>query len=545
MGPITDYYFGIMFLLGVLVFYGATYLRVLIIYIKTKVNHYNFEESKDKGFIILFLIGVINLFYPDYLKYFGKISIVLPQKISVYLGLLGCIGSILSIFFLIKAQNSLGSSWKIGLEKERKAKLVTNGLYRYCRHPIYFAMFLFFTSLFLLLPTALTLIILVGNALALIMTAKKEEEHLINESGEDYKKYMKKTSFLIPKLNFFKLMQLKILYKKRAVKNKGNYVKKVLLSLSSIILLLLVIELVSRISYPVYSNYNTEMWRYSRELKIKSRYPLLSHEHAPNSEALLYGVNISINSKGWRGDEFDSKKENATYRILMVGDSITLGWGIEENATFSKIIEEKLNENRPLDDFNEYEVINMGVGNYNTQMEYAVLKEKGINYDPNLIIVNYYLNDLESTPNIEFEGIKGNSYFYAFMWNIVTNIKYRFFNDNYETYYLTQFDDKSKRERNKDSIINIIKLCKENNIRLIFIIHPEYHNFKDYRFQDITDFVCRMVESYHIACRDLLPYFMDTEPKDIWINEEDVHPNELGHQIIADAIYENILNNSP
>ena len=195
----TDKFFKLVLFIGVILFYGATYLRVLITYIKTNVNHYDFEESKDKGFVILFTISAINLFFSRYVKYFGDLSFVFGSFL-VNVNSIGALFLLASIMLLIYAQNSLGKSWKIGLEKETKTELIKTGMYKYTRHPIYVAMLLFFTSLFLLLPTILILVLVIGNYAAIISTAKKEEEFLIEEFGDDYRKYMQEVNFLFPKI---------------------------------------------------------------------------------------------------------------------------------------------------------------------------------------------------------------------------------------------------------------------------------------------------------------------------------------------------------
>jgi protein-S-isoprenylcysteine O-methyltransferase Ste14 len=184
-----------------LLFYGIGFLRIITSYLSTKVNHYNLQESKDKGFIILVLIAIVNLFYTDYLAYIGTLDKVIGDWL-IYMQTSGTIAIIISIVLLIVSYDSLGSSFKIGIEEQRKVKFVKTGVYRYCRHPIYLSMLLFSTSVFLLLPAVLTLILLAGNSAALIVTAKKEEKYLAEEHA-GYQGYMRKTGFLFPHLSVF------------------------------------------------------------------------------------------------------------------------------------------------------------------------------------------------------------------------------------------------------------------------------------------------------------------------------------------------------
>ncbi len=116
------------------------------------------------------------------------------------------------------------------------------------------------------------------------------------------------------------------------------------LFLSSVIFILLAAELAIRLFYPVISNYDLEMFRYAAYGKVPSDVPGFSHKHKPGAYFKdLYGVEVKVNSKGLREYEYDYEKPPNTYRILVLGDSITFGWGVAFEKTYSKILEKKLN----------------------------------------------------------------------------------------------------------------------------------------------------------------------------------------------------------
>src|SRR5882724_1770369 len=77
------------------------------------------------------------------------------------------------------------------------------------------------------------------------------------------------------------------------------------------------------------TNYDVEMWRYAKELKQPSPDPVRGHEHVKNSSAVLQSVNIRTDDWGMRGGPVAPRRPD-TRRILVLGDSITLGWGVAE-----------------------------------------------------------------------------------------------------------------------------------------------------------------------------------------------------------------------
>jgi lysophospholipase L1-like esterase len=104
------------------------------------------------------------------------------------------------------------------------------------------------------------------------------------------------------------------------------------------------------------------------------------------------GVPVHINSLGFRDTrDYDLKKTAGTFRILVFGDSVTFGHGAVYETTYPYLLEGKLKAWRP--DV-KWEVWNLGVPGYNTGQELAYLREVGARYNPDLVIIGFYENDL-------------------------------------------------------------------------------------------------------------------------------------------------------
>ena len=353
--------------------------------------------------------------------------------------------------------------------------------------------------------------------------------------------------FSIAVLGFI-LFRYDKLIMKTIFRNKIN-IKKYLINIALLIITLLFfmvfLEIITRIGYNCFSDYNTEMWRYAVEIKQPSNNLNLPFEHAPYRKAFLYGAEINTNNEGFRADrDYTLNKSGDTFRILVLGDSVALGWGVNFNETYSQLLEKKFNQ---LNTTN-FEVINLGIGNYNTAMELEILKDKGLKYNPDLIILGYYINDAEIAPEklkTDLIGlIKSHSYLYALLGDKYLDLKIGSSADyNYTNYYSALYKEGFEGKNKAESALKeISEISKSNKISLIVVIFPEFHNFKDYAFQNATDFVTNISEQENIPYLDLLPYYKEYNPKDIWVSYEDAHPNTLGHKIAAEAIYSFIEN---
>jgi hypothetical protein len=104
---------------------------------------------------------------------------------------------------------------------------------------------------------------------------------------------------------------------------------------------------------------------------IKQFDPTLGWAYKPNSSG------ISINSKGLRDNETDYKKPEGIFRIVLLGDSFTFGFGVPIEKHFSTILEGY---------FQNVEVINMGVSGFGVDQELIYLQEEGFRYEPDLVI---------------------------------------------------------------------------------------------------------------------------------------------------------------
>jgi hypothetical protein len=98
---------------------------------------------------------------------------------------------------------------------------------------------------------------------------------------------------------------------------------------------------------------------------------------------------IVTNSRGLRDHEHSLEKEPGKYRIVVVGDSMTFGaGGVDSKDRFTEVLE---NSDPHLD------VINLGVPAYSTDQEYLYLKQEGLLYHPDLVILCIYRNDFDMT----------------------------------------------------------------------------------------------------------------------------------------------------
>jgi len=117
------------------------------------------------------------------------------------------------------------------------------------------------------------------------------------------------------------------------------------------------------------------------------------HKMLPNKTYLMYSpfdfeLEMTTNSMGFRGREIGEKQADV-YRIIMLGDSFTLGEGVTDEQTSSYVLESILNGSRG----RRYEVVNLAVPSYTPILEYLTLKARIETLKPDLVIMNFDMSD--------------------------------------------------------------------------------------------------------------------------------------------------------
>lgn len=115
----------------------------------------------------------------------------------------------------------------------------------------------------------------------------------------------------------------------------------------------------------------------------------LVYELVPLARARAWRTDVAINSGGFRDREFEPGRNAGVLRIVALGDSITFGNGLALADTWPKQLERLL-----VDGGRRSEVLNLGVGGYDTLQEAVLLDRLGLRYEPDVVVVCFCVNDV-------------------------------------------------------------------------------------------------------------------------------------------------------
>lgn len=292
---------------------------------------------------------------------------------------------------------------------------------------------------------------------------------------------------------------------------------------------IILIEGVLRFINSDMSNYDIEMWRYSKELKIKDS--ILGHKHLFNKSTVLQGVEMKLNSRGMRSEEFNTEDK----KILFLGSSISLGWGVENKVSYPQIIQTKL-----LSDSLNYKVLNGSTGNYNTFRYVNNFLSNQIDISPEVIIVNYFINDVETLPINTSNWLVKNSQLFATLKMTFSKLLSKSGLDLKSYYKVLYRDDNQSFLEMKESLIKLSQYSKQTNTPILLTIIPDIHFLEEYPFETIHKKMRSISVELGFEHHDLLPSLKGISFKELQIIPGDSHPNEHGHKLMATSLYPKI-----
>jgi protein-S-isoprenylcysteine O-methyltransferase Ste14 len=141
------------------------------------------------GFLCALIWAVTPLFgFADY-----------PLRSVRFLPGMACL--LAGLWLLHRSHADLGADWSITLEIRDRHQLVTSGVYRHLRHPMYLALLLYGLGQALVLPNWLAGPAYLAALALLVACRLAPEERLMTETfGADYQAYRARTWRLVPGL---------------------------------------------------------------------------------------------------------------------------------------------------------------------------------------------------------------------------------------------------------------------------------------------------------------------------------------------------------
>jgi lysophospholipase L1-like esterase len=271
-----------------------------------------------------------------------------------------------------------------------------------------------------------------------------------------------------------------------------------------------------------------------------------------NVRGLYNGTLYETNSAGFVGPNRQRRRTRGTYRIAVVGDSITMGSGVLYEDTYSARLEASA------DGLQQYagrkaEVLNFGLAGLSARWVVRRAATLGLQFNPDLIVYGYTLNDIEGhhyrrsvTKRYVNPAYYLDSRWYTLRylgpwwnsaWASLTSPagSYRFeLEDNY-------FRNPPAWAEIETQFDRLSRIAESRGICVVLLIHTHLyalgalHPFKS-EYAAVAE--AGRKRGFHVV--ESYPYFKDLAGGDLWVYPRDPHPNARGHEILFEALQDGL-----
>lgn len=262
---------------------------------------------------------------------------------------------------------------------------------------------------------------------------------------------------------------------------------------------------------------------------------------------------VRINQHGTRGDEFTTDKPSDTIRILSLGDSRTFGWGLEDSETYSARLQQ-LFQNE-FEERKKVEVINAGVNAWSFMQMYVYLREHGIRFSPDIVILadaNFWTQFSEHSSPEFLKTFLQRVWLKNFMrrfaiYHYFIEIQLREYYERHRSKFIPVDpgqDSLFKEEQQDDpdklfakAIEDICLLSKQNGIHPILINLPVEGDW------DLTETPVplrikqQVAEKLNVSLIDMTES-IKSHNENVYLHADPVHFNSEGNKLIAINLFE-------
>ena len=271
-------------------------------------------------------------------------------------------------------------------------------------------------------------------------------------------------------------------------------------------------------------------WRSSFEgtawlgtVTVPSDNPVLMWEYRPDAQH----KRIRTNNFGLRGPDVSLQRDPSRLRVAFLGDSVTLGYGMEEKDIFIKVFERALSRRTG----REIETLNFGVDGYSTLQIAELLRAKVVKFKPDHVVYTMCLNDFDFTTSA------GEKVLFFQKPTSFTLIKLEHLWRKLQGLDFHTHKFRQNRDRVFDELLSMKEQAKRDGatfeLALLPIFPVDVNSFSYYPHGDIHKEVEVFAKAQGILFTDFLRVFRNAggPPRayatDVW------HLNEDGHSTIG------------
>jgi hypothetical protein len=261
----------------------------------------------------------------------------------------------------------------------------------------------------------------------------------------------------------------------------------------------------------------------------------LDYELVPHARGRFVGAMVEVNRWGMRDRDYSRTRPPGTFRVAVLGPSITMASGVAAGEGFEALVEERLNAERASGEA-RYELLNFGVAGYTPLHVLYQLERTVFAFEPNAVLYVGHSGEVEAAARR-----------WASMLARGLDMEHEYLNQLSRRTGITRATGPVEARRRLRPLRaellawvyrRIVADCRSRNVTPVYVYMPRVTDaLERWRAPDRSE-VLALAHDAGFAVVDLSDAFDGHAPSALWIRENDGHPNALGNRVVADRLYQ-------
>lgn len=274
-----------------------------------------------------------------------------------------------------------------------------------------------------------------------------------------------------------------------------------------------------------------------------------------NVRGIHKGLPFRTNSTGFRGPEVAPQPGVGVFRIVAVGDSVTMGSGVWEKQAYPALLEARLNEEAQ---GIRYEVLNIGLSGINTNQVVHRLEAIGLPLQPHLIVYGYTLDDIRgpaSVSTVTKEASRARrerlerfanspSRLLRAGWPIAVELLEILLKPEgtmEHDLYFNYFENPRAWDSLTGELDRLARLAQSAGICVHVLVHTGNDELRRlFAHRRINRRIEQAARQRGFTVTQTYPYFRGRDPDSLSLSPLEQHPNAAAHELLAEALYDGL-----
>ena len=300
---------------------------------------------------------------------------------------------------------------------------------------------------------------------------------------------------------------------------------------------------VSRYSRDLYAAYSTSTkpvdWPHIHNTPVGEKTDDLCFVRLiPLTHTVFNQKPVTINRWGMRDRDYPEHPQSGTFRMVILGASYTLGWGVGDDETFENIAEDRLNREAPIDGVERYELLNLAVNGYGPVQKLHTFETRVFAFKPDVVAYTAHSGELlwmvqrmqrliEEDRPIVFEPLR------------------QMVDEGGLTRESPEFVVSARLRQLAPTMLewtyaHIVEACRRHGITPMWVQVPDVGVRHAVDKSDI-ELARRLAIDAGFRIIDVSNAFEGVRRDSLRVAEWDLHPNTEGHRLIADRFCDRLV----